>query len=196
MGFGDWMKTIGMITDLVQTGAQFGRRAQSSDLPAASSGALGGLETRLTGVVISALKEAFDRDSARLELEREQLDTDRRRAEQALQAELRRQAADRALAQIRFITTIAAAVWMLSAALAVWLPGMRAGVPRIMLGLGWAASFATLGSGFAGWQQISAWSADVRAAASAAPRFAAAIATPWLLLLALALTALSLLIAL
>src|SRR5262245_54297402 len=47
----------------------------------AGSRALGGLETRLAGVVVAALKEAFDRDTRRLELEREQLEAERQRAE-------------------------------------------------------------------------------------------------------------------
>ena len=37
-----------------------------SDLETAGGGLLGHVEARLTGVVISALKEAFDRDAARL----------------------------------------------------------------------------------------------------------------------------------
>ena len=52
----------------------------------------GGLEARLAGVVVAALKEAFDRDSKRLELEREQLETERQRAERALEARAARQA--------------------------------------------------------------------------------------------------------
>jgi hypothetical protein len=42
---------------------------------------LGQLETRLTGVVVAALKEAFDRDSRRLDLEHEQVNAERQRAE-------------------------------------------------------------------------------------------------------------------
>ena len=40
----------------------------------------GALEARLAGVVVAALKEAFDRDSRRLELERDQLAAERLRA--------------------------------------------------------------------------------------------------------------------
>src|ERR1700694_3470366 len=57
-------------------------------------GALGQLEPRLTGVVVAALKEAFDRDSRRLDLEREQVEAERVRAERALRLELLRQAGD------------------------------------------------------------------------------------------------------
>ena len=52
----------------------------------------GGLEARMAGVVVAALKEAFDRDTRRLELERDQLDAERERAERALRLELQRQA--------------------------------------------------------------------------------------------------------
>src|SRR5579862_5357282 len=58
-------------------------------------------EARLTGVVVAALKEAFDRDHARLELEQAQMAEDRRRQEEALRLELRRQAADRELSRLR-----------------------------------------------------------------------------------------------
>ena len=65
--------------------------------------ALRGLESRLAHVVVAALKETFDRDSRRLELERQQLEMERERAERALQLELARQAADREIGRARFI---------------------------------------------------------------------------------------------
>src|SRR5437868_3977182 len=63
----------------------------------------GGLEARLAGVVVAALREAFERDSRRLELEREQLAAERLRAERALQLELQRQAADREIGRLRLL---------------------------------------------------------------------------------------------
>src|SRR4051812_4219849 len=63
------------------------------DLSARAAG--GGLEARLAGVVVAALKEAFDRDTRRLDLERQQLAAERERAERAMQLEIHRQAADR-----------------------------------------------------------------------------------------------------
>jgi hypothetical protein len=89
---------------------------------------------------------------------------------------------------------MAIGTWMLSAALAVWLPGMRAGLPRGLLGTGWALAFGALGCTFAGSQRISAWTAA--AASGPPPASAAADVAPWLLLLALASTAASLLAAL
>src|SRR5437868_6503654 len=63
----------------------------------------GGLEARLAGVVVAALKEAFERDTKRLDLEREQMAAERLRAERALKLELRRQAADREIARLRLL---------------------------------------------------------------------------------------------
>ena len=153
-----------------------------------------GLETRLAGVVVAALKEAFDRDRARMDFERAQIEAEQRRAEEALAAELRRQTADRALGQLKLLSIMAIAAWMLSAALAVWLPGMRAGLPRGLLGAGWALSFAALGCTFVAFQTISSWSAAGRH--STLPPNVAAAAAPWLLVLALASTGASLLAAL
>jgi hypothetical protein len=162
-------------------------------MPANQSGA-GALETRLAGVVVAALKEAFDRDRARMDLERTQVESERRRAEEALAAELRRQAAERALEQLRLLAIIAIGTWMLSAALAVWLPGMRAGLPRALLGTGWALAFGALGCTFAGSHRIAVWTATL--ASSTPPASGAATAAPWLLLLALVSTGASLLAAL
>ena len=86
------------------------------------------IEARLAGVVVAALKEAFDRDSVRLEMERAQMEAERRRAEELLRAELRRQAADRMLAQLRLVAVMAVGTWAVSAVLGVWMPGMREGV--------------------------------------------------------------------
>ena len=103
----EFRRTLPGIRD--DDGASRGRQAlygaaRSRSAPPASAPSLprmqslaGQLEAPLTNVVVAALKEAFDRDHARLELERAQLEEERRRAEQALRLELRRQAADREL---------------------------------------------------------------------------------------------------
>src|SRR6185369_13257388 len=66
----------------------------------------GGLEARMAGVVVAALKEAFDRDTRRLELEREQLAAERQRAER-LRLELHRQAGDREIGRLRLLAGVA-----------------------------------------------------------------------------------------
>lgn len=194
MGIANWMRVLDTLGGLAQMGGKLRSLTAESGMTATQTGSAGALETRLAGVVVAALKEAFDRDRARMDLERAQIDSEHRRAEEALAAELRRQAAERVLGQLRLLAIMAIATWMLSAALAVWLPGMRAGIPRGLLGAGWALAFGSLGCAFAGSQRISEWT--VAAASSAPPASGAATAAPWLLLLALASTGASLLAAL
>lgn len=189
MAAGQWLKILGTVSSLAQMGAQF--RRPPGDL--AQAGAAGSLEHRLAGVVVAALKEAFDRDRARMDLERETLEAERARAERALEAELRRQAADRTLNQIRLISVFAGLLLLVSGILAAWIGGMRAGASAALLTSGWAMSLATLGCVFAAWQQVSAWAS---ATAPPPPGTSKLVRTaPWLLLASLALVAASLLVA-
>ena len=189
MGVGQWMKVLDTVTGLVQIGAGLRR---PTDVAAADRGP-GALETRLAGVVVAALKEAFDRDRARMDLERESLEAERARAERALQAELRRQAADRALAQLRLIAVFAGLTFLVSGVLAAWIAGMRSDVSLVFLSLGWLAAIGALGSVFTAWPQVGAW------ATASEPPFAvrspSVAAAPWFLLVALACVAASLLFA-
>jgi hypothetical protein len=195
MGFAQWMRVIDTLSGLVQLTTRVRQPPESPPGPLATGGAIGQLETRLAGVVVAALKEAFDRDRVRMDLERAQMESERQRAEEALRAELRRQAAERSLGQLRMVAVMAIATWMLSAALGVFLPGMREGTPRLLMGTGWALTIAALGCAFGAWQHVSAWSADVRGRAET-PYHPAATAAQWLLLLALAVTGGALLTAL
>jgi len=192
------------VLDAVGGLAQFSARSRKTDAapPAGAEsggGPLGQLETRLAGVLVAALKEAFDRDRARLDLERSQLDAERERAEAALRAEVRRQAIERAIGQIRLVAIAAVAVWMLSAALSAALPGMRAGTARVLLGAGWACAIGALGCTLSAWQRISRGADDLPSRSStpsvAGPGIAVSIGS-WLLLGALALSGASLLVAL
>ena len=193
MGFAQWAGVIDTVGGLVQVARRF-RQGAGEGLSAAPP-VSGGLEARLAGVVVAALKEAFDRDSARMEMEKAQIDAERQRAEEALRAELRRQAADRLLGQLRLIAIMAISTWALSAALGVWLPGMREGVPRLLLGAGWLCALAALGAAFAGWQHVSVRSTDLSAGAGVVEHAAGTYA-PWLLIAAIALTGAGLLAAL
>ena len=193
MGIANWMRVLDTVSGLARIGGRL-RATLDPAYPEVPETAARGLETRLAGVVVAALKEAFDRDRVRMELERSQIEAERRRAEEALAAELRRQAAEHALGQLKLLAIMSITMWMLSAALAVWLPGMRAGLPRGLLGLGWALAFAALGCTFAGSQAISRWTASPVTAGP--PPDGGASFAPWLLLLALASTGASLLAAL
>jgi hypothetical protein len=203
MGIAQWMRVLDTVGGLVQMTGRLRRPAETDLAGGMGGGPLGALETRLAGVVVAALKEAFDRDRARMDLERSHMDAERQRAEAALRAELRRQAADRAVGQLRLIAVMAIGIWMLSAALGVWLPGMRTGVSQILMGIGWLLSIATLACAFAAWQRISSWASaaadDPLAAGAVHPALSASLAAraaPWLLLGSLTLVGGSLLSAL
>ena len=74
MGVAQWMRVLDTVGGLVQMSGAVppaGHRAGAAG--AAGGGPLGQLETRLAGVVVAALKEAFDRDRARMDLERTQM---------------------------------------------------------------------------------------------------------------------------
>lgn len=182
------MKIFNTVTTLAQMGAQF--RRPPGDL--AQGGGGGALEQRLAGVVVAALKEAFDRDRARMDLERETLEAERARAERALEAELRRQAADRTLNQIRLISVFAGLLLLVSGILAAWIGGMRAGASAALLMTGWAMALATLGCVFAAWQDVSAWASATLPPPAGTSRLVST--APWLLLASLALVAASLLL--
>jgi hypothetical protein len=166
--------------------------AETTLATASASHTLAGqLEARLTNVVVAALKEAFDRDHARLELERAQLEEQRRRAEEAMRLELRRQAADRELGRLRLLAGTALVGWLAS----VLVLGVRAAesslTARVALGAGWLLLLGALAAAFAAQARIGAFVPDQGSAAEGGP--AAAAALP-LLVSGLALTAISLLL--
>ncbi len=197
MGILQWaavFETVGTLAKMARRMGQGAVEGLAGNPPATP--APGQLEASLAGVVVAALKEAFDRDSVRMEMERSQLDAERRRAEELLRAELRRQAADRILAQLKLVAVIAVGTWALSAVLGVLLPGMREGIPRLLLGAGWVFALGALGSAFAAWQHVSLHSADPASGGAAVLDHAAAMYAPWLLITALALTGAGLLTAL
>ena len=207
MATAQWMKVLDTVSNLAQLWSGFAARSQPSAPSTPSeptsmsapfgagpeSRGLGPLETRLAGVVVAALKEAFDRDKARMDLERDTLEGERSRAERALAAELRRQAADRALAQLKLIAIFAGLALLVSGVLAAWIPGMRDDAAAILLTVGWALAVAALGCVFAAWQQVSVWASETDPPPAGASTLAAV--APWLLLGSLAAVAASLLTA-
>jgi len=148
--------------------------------------------TQLTGVMVAALKEAFNRDNARLELERaqleeqrRQLEEQRRRAEEALRLELRRQAVDRELSRLRLLAGTALVGWIASIVTIALHHGGTAS--HVVLACGWLLLLGALGAAFDAQGRISALALDAREAIGST-------ASPvWLLVLGLAATAISLL---
>ena len=118
---------------------------------------VGALETRLTNVVVAALKEAFARDHARLELERAQLDEQRRRAEETLRLELRRQAVDRELGRFRMLAAAAFAGWIASVALLVVRLDSLSVLARAAGAAGWLLLLGSLAAAFAAQGRVSAY---------------------------------------
>ena len=131
------------------------RRQPGEDLetPSGPGRALGQLETRLTGVVVAALKEAFDRDANRLELEREQLERERVRAERMLKIELLRQAGDREIGRLRLMAAVAVGSWIGTLLFSTRLIGGPLAA-RVMLGAGWLLLLAALSLSFAAQSRV------------------------------------------
>ena len=157
----------------------------------APAGLAGQIEARLTNVVVAALNEAFDRDHARLELERAHIEDQRRRAEEALQLELRRQVLDRELGRLRMLAGTALVGWLSS----VLVLGTRAAAmppaARIVLATGWLFLLGSLAAAFVAQGRINAMVVGDEATLSSG---AGANASLWMLVLGLALTAISLLL--
>ena len=195
-----WLRIFDLVmgvTDLARSRSPRAEAVEPEPQLAPGSRALGHLETRLAGVVVAALREAFDRDTRRLELEREQIETERLRAERALRLELIRQAGDREIGRLRLIAGIAIASWIGTLFFSARLIG---GVlaARVVLGCGWALLLAAIATAFAA--QTSVAKALARADGSGSPGDSAdgglgAAAAPWLVVAGLALVGVAVLIA-
>lgn len=159
----------------------------------------GQLEARLTGVLVSALKEAFDRDRAHLEMEREQIEHERKRAEELMRLELLRQAGERELQNVRSSMVIALTVWITSVIFMMLHRSPIGTAGLVMLALGWFFLLAALGSSFVSYRQVSgalARGAHEPGQLTAFGQHALAPIVPLFIVLGLACTAASLLVAL
>jgi hypothetical protein len=159
-------------------------------MPPPGSALVGQIETRLTNVVVAALKEAFDRDHARLELERAQLDEQRRRADEAMRAELRRQAADRELARLRLIGAAALIGWIASVILVVARLGEMSMAARGLSAAGWLLLLGALGAAFAAQGRLGNAVTDPSAPVTSGT---GGVATLWMMIAGLAVSAIAML---
>ena len=158
---------------------------------------IGGLETRLASVVVAALQEAFDRDTRRLELEREQLAAEHQREERARHLELQRQAGDREIGRLRLLAGVAVVSWLGTLLPASRLVGASLGA-RLTLGGGWLLLLAAIAASFSAQSDVAAaltrvddgaaWSGAISSGASGALAL-------WLIVFGLALVAVAVLIA-
>ena len=194
-----WLRIIDAVigvTDLARR-RSYRSRSDAQEELTPSGVLLGGLETRLAGVVIAALKEAFERDTRRLELEREQLEVERQRAERALRLEWLRQAGDREMARLRLVAGVAVAGWIGTLFFSARLIGAGSGA-RVALGVGWALLFAALASAFAGQSRIARTLTGLADGVSAREEVSSGVAgalAPWLIVFGLVLVSAAVLVA-
>jgi hypothetical protein len=171
-----WLRALDTLSGLLAMGQRLrqgssgtagqGGSRREGDLLSSAGGVGGALEARLAGVLVAALKEAFDRDRTRLELEQAQLETERRRAEEALKLELRRQAGDQTLSQARLLAVLAVAAWIASAVLFAFLPGARAMPSRALLAVAWTLLLGCAGTSFAFHTAVAGWLGRLRPGAA------------------------------
>jgi hypothetical protein len=189
------------VTDLARSRkmASVARPAAAPDqLEAAGrGGAVGALETRLAGVVVAALKEAFDRDTKRLDLERAQLDAERERAERALNLEMLRQAGDREIGRQRLLAAVAVVTWLGTLVFSVRVLGGPIGA-RAALGGGWLLLLLAIAMSFTAQSQVAAALDRVGAIADRRDAITSGVSGAlalWFIVLGLALVGVAVLIA-
>jgi len=114
------------------------------------------IETRLTNVVVAALKEAFDRDRARLELEQAQVEEQRRRSEEMMRIELRRQTADREIGRLKLLAGMALVGWIASLSILVLRMNQMSAPARGVVIAGFLVLLGSVASSFLAQSRISA----------------------------------------
>jgi hypothetical protein len=170
---------------------------QSDDAVGPPSRLFGEVETRLAGVLVAALKEAFDRDRTHIEMERSQLEYERRRAEELTRLEWLRLAGERHLAHVRSTVTLILVVWVTSAAFMVLRGTMGGPAGLSLLALGWALLLGALASALVLSRHVSGLlerGEREPIEAAALGRHAVTPVMTWLVVLGLACTAASLVV--
>lgn len=195
-----WLRLLDAVLGITNTALARRGRTETRDEPRghAAETRLGrALEAHLAGVVVAALKEAFDRDTRRLELEREQIESERQRAERALRLELLRQAADREVGRLRLLAGLAAATWVGTLFFSARLVGGP--VPaRVALGTGWVLLLAALALAFVAQSRVGDRLARLDETSARGTRIdagAAGALASWLVVIGLALVCLAVLLA-
>jgi hypothetical protein len=94
-----------------------------------------------------------DQEATRLDLERQLLEAERRRAERALQLDLQRQAGDREIGRLRLLAGVAVASWIGTLILSARIAGVGA---RVFLGLGWLFLLCAIAVSFVGQSRAAA----------------------------------------
>jgi hypothetical protein len=193
-----WLQIIDAaigVTDLVRSRkirTMADQQQQQQDLEVAAR-VPGALEARLAGVMVAALKEVFDRDTKRLELEREQAAVERERAERALRLELRRQAGDREIGRLRLLAGVAVVSWLGTLFFSARLAGGPIGA-RVALGVGWLLLLAAVAASFSAQSRVAAALDSVSSDDRPLSSGAGGVLAVWLIVVGLALVGVAVLI--
>lgn len=163
-----------------------------NEAPAEPRGLVGTFEAKMAGLLVTALREAFNRDAARLEAEREQAEHERRQAQRALELELARQEAERETGRLRAVGALAVIVWLASL-LFVAVHPVGSGVARTILGLAWGCLTASIAAVFLGYRRVGDRARQPAVHGNGATRWRAAEIASGLAVAGLALAAASLL---
>jgi len=192
-----WLRLLDTVLGMTDLARSFKIRTlteeqqQQQQLETASRGGTA-LETRLAGVVVAALKEAFDRDTRRLELEREQAAMERERAERAVRLELRRQAGDREIGRLRLLAGGAIASWLGTLFFSTRLVGGPVAA-RALLGGGWVLLLAAMAVSFGAQARVAA-ALDTATDDRAISPGAGGVLAVWLIVAGLALVGVAVLV--
>jgi hypothetical protein len=193
-----WLGLIDTMIDVANLALSKKSRKSSNDPESTELAGRPGaqLEAKMTGVVVAALKEAFDRDARRLEIEREQAERERIRAERLLKLELLRHAGDRELGRLRLMAAVAIGSWIGTLFFSARLIGEPLAA-RIMLGGGWLLLLAALSLSFAAQAQVGRALARIDDPAARHEDLTAGIGgalAPWLIVSGLAVIGLAVLV--
>jgi hypothetical protein len=141
-----WLRFLDIalgVTNLAQSRAARADREHEEREPAGSGPAHH--DPGLVGVVAAALREVFERDARRMQMEREKAEADRQRAERALRVELLSRAADREASRLRVLAGGALASWVGTVIAIVWLNSDDLAV-RVLFGSGMLLQLASFAS--------------------------------------------------
>ena len=195
MAFVTWLRALNAVGTVAEATRLFRGAGQPTDPTlTASEGAGGTLETRLANVVVAALREAFDRDRERFDLERDLHEAEAARRAEALRFEWLRQTATHALTQTRYLAVLSVVVWVASAIAAGWLSPLGPAA-KSFIGIGWTGLSIAIAAAFITHQHLTVWLArgtfdkdagsttpPTTAAPVELPHFSAQTLLPWLFL--------------
>jgi len=207
LAFGTFLRALNAVGTVAEATKYFRGSGAPPDQSPSTTEPVEPLETRLASVLVAALREAFDRDRERFDLERDFHDAEVARKESVLRLEWIRQTGTGAVTHARNLALLSVSVWVASVAAAGWLAPLALPA-KVTLGLGWVGLSAAIAAAFVAHQQLSVWLAhgapssspasttSGAAAAHDLPSFPAQKALPWLFLAGFVTTALSLVLAL